>query len=176
MKFFVKYEINIFQASANQSIPSQRSVLIPTFPPTFIAPTQLLPRTKTTSSSVNTQTMPNVTTTNDSLRLAAEALFKSNSVHRFPSNQYICSDCHRTVKRCDVSVQTSLDDDKNHNTTSRLRLVSLTSSDDGLGGDGTWLSLDSPHSHMTTQEYHMGNTRQGYDKLSSCKIPGMHHV
>jgi len=119
--------------------------------------------------------VPDITaTTTDSLRLAAETLFKSNSVHRFPSNQFICSDCHRTVKRCDVSVQTSLDDDTNHNTTSRLRLVSLTASDDGLSGDSAWLSLDS---RMATQEYQMGNTRQVFhDKLSSCSIPGMHHV
>jgi hypothetical protein len=114
--------------------------------------------------------MSDVTTTSDSLRLAAETLFKSNSVHRFPSNQFICSDCHRTVKCCDVSVQTSLDND----TTSRLRLVSLTASDDGLSGDSAWLSLDS---RMATQEYQMGSTRQVFhDKLSSCSIPGMHHV
>jgi len=159
-------------------IPSQRSILIPTFPPSFVAPPSFL---TTATTSVNTQTTPNITTTADSLRLTAEALFKSNSVHRFPSTQFTCSDCHRTVKRCDVSVQTSLDDNTNHNATSRLRLVSLTSSDDGVSSDGAWLSLDSPISRMTTQEYQMGNTRQvfhdnTYDELSSSSIPGMYHV
>jgi hypothetical protein len=163
-------------------IPSQRNIVIPTFPPTFVAPPPLINTTATTtSSSVNTQTMSNVTTTTDSLRLAAEVLFKSNSVHRSPSNQFICSNCHRTVKSCDVSVQTSLDDDTDHNTTSRLRLVSLTSSDDGLSGDGAWFSLDSPRPRIATQEYQMGNTRptvhdKGYDELSSRSIPRMHHV
>jgi len=57
----------------------------------------------------------------------------------------------------------------------------LTSSDDGVSGDGAWPSLDSPHSRRTTQEYQMGNTRQvfhdnRYDELPSCSIPGMHHV
>jgi hypothetical protein len=118
---------------------------------------------------VNTQILPN-----DNLRLAAETLFKSNSVHRFPSTQFICSDCHRTVKCCDVSVQTSLDE----NTTSRVRLVSLTSSDDGLNNDAAWLSLDS---RMANQEYQSGNTKQIFydkesDKLPSRSIPRMHHV
>ncbi|CAF0736343.1 unnamed protein product [Rotaria sordida] len=115
--------------SANQYIPSQHSVLIPTFPPTFVAPHSLLTTTTITPSN-NTQTMSTIATTNDSLRLAAETLFKSNSVLRSPLTQFICSDCHRTVKRCDVSVQTSLDNNTNDNATSRLRLVSLTSSDD----------------------------------------------
>ena len=125
--------------------------------------------------------MPSVTTTTDNLRLAAEALFKSNSVHRSPSTQFICSDCHRTVKRCDVAVQTCLDNNTQSNATSRLRLVSLTASDDGLGGDGTWLSLDSPHPHMVSQEYQTNNTRQTlqhkkYDDISLRSIPRMHHV
>jgi hypothetical protein len=125
--------------------------------------------------------MPSVTTTTDSLRFAAEALFKSNSVHRSPSNQFLCSNCHRTVKCCDVSVQTCLDDKTNHNTTSRLRLVSLASSDDGLSGDGTWLSLDSSHLHMPAQEYQPSNTKQafqdkGYGEVSNSSIPRMHHV
>lgn len=174
---------NIFQASASPPIPPQRSILIPTFPPTFLAPPPLLTATTTTSSSVNTQTISNATTATDNLRITAETLFKSNSVNRFPSNQFICSDCHRTVKCCDVSVQTSLDSDNtNYNAGSRLRLVSLTSSDDGLGGgDGAWLSLDSPHPRTTAQEYQTGNTRQvlhdkRYNELPSCTIPGMHYV
>jgi hypothetical protein len=160
---------------ANQPITSQRSVSIPTFPPTFVSLPSLL---TTTSSPVNPQPTPNVTTTADNLRLTAQALFKSNSVHRSPSTQFQCSDCHRIVKRCDVSVQTSLDEKTNPNTTSRIRLVSLTSSDDGLTGDGTWLSLDSPHARMATQEYPIGHTRQALHdhEVSSRSIPRMHHV
>ncbi|CAF2872436.1 unnamed protein product [Rotaria sp. Silwood2] len=163
--------------STNQSIPSQCSVLMPTFPPAFVAPPPLF-TTTTIRPSKNTQTLSSMTTTNDSLRLAAEALFKSNSVHRFPSTQFMCSDCHRIVKRCDVSVQTSLDNVTNHDATSRLRLVSLTSSDDGLNGDDAWLSFDS---QMTGQKYQMNHSKQalqseGYDELSTCLIPKMHHV
>ncbi len=134
--------------------------------------------TTTTSSSVNPQPTPNITTKADSLRLTAEALFKSNSVHRFPSTQFQCSDCNRIVKRCDVSVQTSLNDKTNPNNTSRLRLVSLTSSDDGLTGDGPWLSLDSPHNRMATQEYPMAHTKQVLhdNEVPSRTIPRMHHV
>ena len=165
------FKNNLFQASTiNQ--PSQRSILIPTFPPTFVAPPALL--TTTSSSSVNSQPTPNITTTADSLRLTAEALFKSNSVHRFPSTQFQCSDCQRIVKRCDVSVQTSLE----NNNKSRLRLVSLTSSDDGLTGDGPWLSLDSPYTRTATQEYPLGHTRQVIyeNEVPSRTIPRMHHV
>ena len=135
--------------------------------------------TMTAPPPVNTQTMPNAAaTTADSLRLTGEALFKSNSVHRSPSTQFLCSNCHRTVKLCDVSVQTSLEDKNNPNTISRIRLVSLTPSDDGLGGDSTWLSLDS---RTPTQEYSIDNTKQGvhgdrYDQVSSRSIPRMHHV
>ncbi len=173
---------NSFQTSTpNQPITSQRSVLIPTFPPSFVAAPSFL---TTTPSSVNTQTTSNVmttTTADNNLRLTAEALFKSNSVHRSPSTQFQCPDCHRIVKRCDVSVQTSLDDKTDPKTTSRLRLVSLTSSDDGLAGDGTWLSLDSPHARMATQEYQKGHTKQvlhdnQYNEVSLRSIPGMHHV
>jgi hypothetical protein len=130
----------------------------------------------------NTQSTPTATTTTtDNLRLTAEALFKSSSVHRSPSAQFTCSDCHRTVKRCDVSVQTSLDDNINHNGISRLRLVSLTSSDDGLNGDGAWLSLDSSHPRMTTQEYQMNDTKnvfrdKKYEELPASSIPGMYYV
>jgi alpha-D-ribose 1-methylphosphonate 5-triphosphate diphosphatase PhnM len=137
--------------------------------------------TAASSSSVITQTTPTMTTAKDSLRLAAETLFKSNSVHRYPSNNFICSDCHRTFKRCDVSVQTSLDDNTNYGAASRLRLVSLTASDDGLGGDGTWLSLDPHQAQRTAQEYQMRNTiltpqDTRYDELSSRSMPRMHHV
>jgi hypothetical protein len=136
----------------------------------------------TYSSSSNTQTTPAMTTPTDNLRLTAEALFKSNSVHRCPSTQFTCSNCQKTIKCCDVSVQASLDDNTNHNGISRLRLVSLTSSDDGLsGGDGAWLSLDSPHPHMTTQEYQRNNTGQTfrdkrYEELPASSIPGMYYV
>ncbi|CAF0773524.1 unnamed protein product [Rotaria sp. Silwood1] len=162
--------------SANQFISSQRSVLIPTFPPTFVAPPPLL-TTTTMPAFNNTQTISATSTTNDSLRLAAEALFKSNSVHRSPSTQFICSDCHQIVKRCDVGVQTSLDNNTNHNITSRLRLVSLTSSDDGLSNDDAWVSFDS---QLTGQRYQMNHTRQalkneGHNELSTCSIPKMHH-
>ncbi|CAF0883940.1 unnamed protein product [Adineta steineri] len=170
--------------STNQPIPAQRSILIPTFPPTFMAqlPSISLPTTTTTSSSsVNTQTIPSMTTTNDNLRAAAEALFKSNSVHRSPSQQVTCSNCQRSIKRCDVSVQTSLDDKSDDSATSRLRLVSLTSSDDGHSGDGSWLPLDSPHPPLVVQEHPTSFSRpisqhKGYDAISVRSIPRMHHV
>ena len=117
----------------------------------------------------------------DNLRLAAEALFKSNSVHRSPSTQFTCSQCQRAVKCCDVSVQTSLDEKNNESAASRLRLVSLSASDDGHGNDGTWLSLDSPHAHLVAQEHPSNSTKQtfphrNYDDVSVRSIPRMHHV
>lgn len=143
---------------------------MPTFPPSFVAPPPLLTATTSIPSK-------NIQTTNDSLRLAAETLFKSNSVHRYPSTQFICSDCHRIVKCCDVSVQASLNDD-NNNVTPRLRLVSLTSSDDGLNNEDAWLSFDSG---TANQKYPMNHTRQAfqdkdYDDCSTSTIPKMHHV
>jgi hypothetical protein len=149
---------------------SQHSFLIPTFPPIFVAPLTML-NTTTPSSSTTTPTTPVPT---DNLRLA-ESLFKSNSVHRYPSTYFICSNCHRTVKFSDVSVQTSLDDP---GTTSRVRVVSLTSSDDGLHNNTAWVSLEPHHAHMTVQEYQMGNARRPSQDLGlpSSSIPGMHHV
>ncbi|UJR37214.1 hypothetical protein I4U23_029923 [Adineta vaga] len=163
--------------SINQPISSQRTMMLPTFPPTFVP---LLPPTSsssTTSSSINTQTtVPSMAATDDNLRLAANALFKSNSVHHFPSTQFICSACNRTIKRCDASIQTSLDGKPNPNEVSRLRLVSLSTSD-----DGAWLSLDSPHAHGAIQETPVTNTKQtfqhgNFDHVSIRPIPKMHHV
>jgi hypothetical protein len=68
---------------------------------------------------------------NDNLH-PAELLFKSNTVRRYPSTHFSCSNCHQTIKCCDVSVQTSLDD---NGSISRKRVVLLTASDDGLSGD-----------------------------------------
>ena len=171
----------MFQTSANQPIVSQHSILVPTFPPTFLAPPPLL-TTTTISPSNNTQTACTFSTINDNLRLVAEALFKSNSVHRSPSTQFVCSNCHRTIKRCDISIQTSLHDNTNDKESSRLRLVSFTSSDDGRNDDDSgWLSFDSAHSHVTSQDYPVNNTTQSFqnkrsDKLSTYSIPETHHI
>ncbi|CAF1679096.1 unnamed protein product, partial [Adineta ricciae] len=159
--------------SMNQPVTSQRSMVLPTFPPTFVP---LLPPTSTvTTPLINTPTVPLMTTTNDNLRMAAETLFKSNSVHRSPSTQYICSECHRTVRRCDVSVQASLDDRSNQNDPSRLRLVSLPTSD-----DGAWLTLDSPPAFSIVQETSLKNAKQtfeqrNYNDVSVRPLPRMHH-
>jgi hypothetical protein len=117
---------------------------------------------------------PTTTTITNNLRLA-ESLFKSNTVHRYPSTHFICSNCHQTVKCCDVSVQTSLDD---HGTPSRARVISLTASDDGINTDTIRASLEHHHGHMTVQEYQMGNTRRPSEDLglSFNSIPQMHHV
>ncbi|CAF2390746.1 unnamed protein product [Rotaria sp. Silwood2] len=69
-------------------------VIIPTFPPIFVTP---LPLHNTTSSP-----SPVVTSTiTDDFHLA-ESLFKLNTVHRYPSSHFICSNCHRTIKYCDI--------------------------------------------------------------------------
>ncbi|CAF4769642.1 unnamed protein product, partial [Rotaria magnacalcarata] len=164
-------------APSNQSTISERSVLIPTFPPTIVAPPRFL-TTIPVPSSNSTQNMSSISTTNANLRLASEALFKSNSVHRYPSTQFTCSDCHRIVRVCDVSVQASLDNKIDENAASRLRLVSLTSSDDGLAGDDAWFSFDSP---LNGQKNHTNHPIQvlkdeRYDGLSKCTLPKMHHV
>jgi hypothetical protein len=164
----------IFQTSINPSTQSQHSVVIPTFPPTFVTSFSMV-NTTSSSPSIVTQTTPTATIATDNLRLA-QSLFKSNSVHRYPSTHFICSNCHQTVKCCDVSVQTSLDD---QNTTSRIRVVSLTSSDDGLhSSDTTTISLEPHHAHMTLQQYQMGNVRRPSQDagLPSNSIPQMHHV
>jgi hypothetical protein len=137
--------------STNQS---QHTVIVPTFPPTFTTSFPLF----NTSSSIN-QTI--ATVNNDNLHLA-ESLYKSNNVHRYPSTYFICSNCHKTIKYSDVSVQTSLDD-------LRRRVVSFTDSDDG--------NLHN-HSHMTVKEYQQGHTRRSsHDStLISNSIPQMHHV
>ena len=131
--FSSSFDFFVLQTSTNQSV--QRPVLLPTFPPTFFAPPTLL------------------TTTNrlpvENVRRTAETLFKSNSVHRFPTNTFVCSHCERLVKQCDVSVQTSLTANQNHHETepSRLRLVSTSSTD-----DGAWISLDSSASYHVENE------------------------
>ena len=151
----------------------QRSVLIPTFPPTFVAPPSMFTTATTNTSSVTTlSTASQAATAANNLRLTAQTLFKSNTVHRSPSTQILCSNCQQTVRRCDVSVQTSLDDQMiNSNSTSRLRLISLTGSDDGLNNDGTWLALDS---RINIQEYPMDDTQQLFHESRS--TPRMHHV
>jgi hypothetical protein len=138
-------------------------MVIPTFPPTYATPLPLFNTTIPSSSGINP------TTANDNLRLA-ESLFKTNTVHRYPSTHYICSNCHQTIKCSDVSVQTSLDD---HHTTSRTRVVSLTASSDGLSGGTTRVSLD--HGHMTVKEYQSGRLSQD-TSLPSHSIPQMHDV
>lgn len=161
---------------------SQRSVLIPTFPPTFVAPPSMLTTTMTNTSSVTTPNAASqAATAANNLRLTAETLFKSNSVHRSPSTQFLCSNCHQTVRRCDVSVQTSLDDRINPQSTSRLRLISLSTSDDGQTNDGAWLALDSPHARLNMQEYPIDETKEllhdnRYNEVSSRTTPRMHHV
>jgi len=115
-----------------QSHPTQRTIVMPTFPPIFVPPPPLL--------TAPTQPPP---PSNENLRLA-EALFKSNSVNRSPSTLFTCSNCSQTMKRCDVSVQTSLDKPNKFNSTSRLRLISSTSDEDITNeNDGAWLSLES---------------------------------
>lgn len=143
--------------------------MIPTFPPSFVALPTLI-STASSSTSNNTQTIPPFETNDENLRLAAEALFKSNSVHRSPSTQFVCSDCRRIVKRCDVSVQASLDDNVAYDGKSRLRLVSLTSSDDGLNNEDAWLSLDSRLADKRSQ------INQTCQKDGYFSIPKMHHV
>lgn len=151
--------------------------MLPTFPPTFVAPPPLLTTTTTTTNPLlkNPQTDK---TTHENLRFAAEALFKSNSVDRSPSTHFICSDCRRTVKLCDVSVQASLDNKSGDNGRSRLRLVSLTSSDDGLTNDDAWFSYDS---NTTSRKGAMNHGKQTlnddlYDDLSTGTIPKLQHV
>ena len=131
----------------------QHSLLMPTFPPTFVAS---LP------SVSNHPPSPSIPGTN--LRLA-ESLFKSNSVHRFPSVQYLCSECRRTVKCSDVSVQTN----------ARLRLLSPTTSEDGLVEEKPWVPVEVK---PLVQGPFFGYTRRvSQEKGSSpCTIPGMHHV
>jgi hypothetical protein len=145
-------------------------MIIPTFPPTFVTSLPLI-NTATSSSPVTNQ---NTKIAADNLRLA-ESLFKSNTVHRYPSTYFICSNCHRTVKCCDVSVQTTLHD---HGTTSRIHVVTLTASDDELNRDTPWISLEPHHEHMILQEYQMGYLgRPSQDAgLASNSIPQMHHV
>ena len=138
--------------------------------------------TPTNTSSVTTpSTSSQATTAANNLRLTAETLFKSNSVHRSPSTQFLCSNCQQTVRRCDVSVQTSLDDQTNPHSASRLRLISLTASDDGQTNDGTWLALDSPHVRLNLQEYPIDETKEllhddRFNEVSSRSTPRMHHV
>lgn len=131
--------------------------------------------TTNTSSVTTSTTASQAATAANNLRLTAQTLFKSNSVHRSPSTQFLCSNCHQTVRRCDVSVQTSLDDQMiNSDSTSRVRLISLTGSDDGVNNDGTWLALDSPHTRVNMQEYPMDNTQHLFHESRS--TPRMHHV
>jgi hypothetical protein len=153
----------------NHSTQPQHSILIPTFPPTFVTSIPMV-NTTTSSSSPSSVLQPTTTTVADNLRLA-ESLFKSTTVHRYPSSHYICSNCHQTIKCCDVSVQTSLDE---HSTTSRIRGISFTPSDDDINT----ISLEPHHAHMTIQAYQLGNTRRSSQdaELSSSSIPQMHHV
>jgi hypothetical protein len=106
-------------------------------------------------------------TKTDNLRLA-ESLFKSNTVHRYPSTNFICSNCHKTIKCCDVSVQTS-----------QIGVVPLTPSKGELNSDTGWISLE-PHNHihMTVQGYQMGNTKRLSQDigLPSNSIPQMHRI
>jgi hypothetical protein len=60
---------------------SQHTVIVPTFPPTFA-----------TALCIN-----------DNLR-------QVETIHPYPSKSFICSNCHKTVKYSDVSVQTTFDD------------------------------------------------------------------
>ncbi len=146
-----------FQTYTNQS---PHNVLIPTFPPTFVTsfPMHNVP---TSSPSIINQTKT------DNLRLA-ESLFKSNTVHRYPSTNFICSNCHKTIKCCDVSVQTS-----------QIGVVPLTPSKGELNSDTGWISLE-PHNHihMTVQGYQMGNTKRLSQDigLPSNSIPQMHRI
>ncbi|CAF1172852.1 unnamed protein product [Rotaria sordida] len=153
--------------------PSSHNILIPTFPPIFVTSLPLLNTTNSSSSTV-TQTPSTTTITIDNLRLS-ETLFKSNTVHRYPSSHFICSNCHQTIKCCDVSVQTSLDD---HNTISKIHVISHTASDDEFNGDTTWTSYEPHGTHMTVQEYQMGHARKvSHDTgLPSNSIPQMHRV
>jgi hypothetical protein len=155
--------INDFTSSQTSTNQSQYSIIVPTFPPNF---TTAIPLFNT--SGIN---QTNATVTNDNLRIA-ESLYKSNTVHRYPSSYFICSNCHKTVKCSDVSVQTSIDDP-------RIRVVSLTASDDGLNCNPTSTSLESyNHLHMTVKEYQQGSTRRSSHEavLSSDSIPQMHRV
>ncbi|CAF1164849.1 unnamed protein product [Rotaria sordida] len=153
--------------------PLSHNILIPTFPPIFVTSLPLLNTTNSSSSTV-TQTPSTTTITIDNLRLS-ETLFKSNTVHRYPSSHFICSNCHQTIKCCDVSVQTSLDD---HNTISKIHVISHTASDDEFNGDTTWTSYEPHGTHMTVQEYQMGHARKvSHDTgLPSNSIPQMHRV
>ncbi len=146
-------------------------MIIPTFPPSFATSLPLLNTTTSYLPTINQTTA----IVNDNLRLA-ESLFKSNTVHRYPSSHFICSNCHQTIKCCDVSVQTSLD---HLDTTSRKRVVSLIVGDDELTGNIARVSLEPHnHAHMTVKEYQRGITRSPSQDagLPSNSIPQMHHV
>lgn len=125
--------------------------------------------TTNTSSVATPSTTSQTATAANNLRLTAETLFKSNTVHRSPSAPFLCSNCQQTVRRCDVSVQASLDEQINSTATSRLRLISLTGSD-----DGTWLALDSPHARLNMPDYPIDETKQLFRE--SRTTPRMHHV
>lgn len=148
---------------------TQRSILMPTFPPIFVPPPQL----------ITTTTVTNELNTNENLRLA-ETLFKSNSVNRSTTTSVVCSNCSRTIKRCDVSVQTSLDKSNKFNLTSRLRLISSTSDEETTNeNDGAWISLDSPHERKVTNEFYPINSTKSIipeNKFSTSNIPGVYDV
>ena len=172
-EFMSTTEVTNQEAAKN----TQHSMMMPTFPPTFITSLAMMQSNSNVPSVTQSPTSNTLATANEKLRLA-ESLFKSTSVHRYPSTNFVCSNCNRTLKCADVSIQTSLDESVSRGSTSRLRVVSLTSSDDGTGGDAGWLSLDPHHAPMTVQEYQLGQTRRpSHDPgFSSFSIPGMHHV
>jgi hypothetical protein len=149
---------------------SQHSVIIPTFPSIFVTLPPLLNTTTSSSSPVISQT---TTIATDTLPLA-KSLFKSNTVHRYPSTYFICSNCHRTNKCCDVSVQTSLHD---HSTTSSIYVVLLTTADDEVNRDTSRISLEPHHAHLVVKEYQMGYlARPSQDAaLPSDATAQMHH-
>ena len=167
----------IAQGSTQPSPASQRSILMPTFPPTFVAPPSFL----TASPSVSA-VPPWTGSQTENLRLAAEALFKSNSVHRSPSTNYFCSNCRQSVQRCDASIQASLDGTVNRAQASRLRLISMASDDEGLASDGAWLSIDPTHPQPISQDYPTNETKPvptygaGYLPFSSYPTSTMYQV
>lgn len=163
----------LIQAPPTPTGQSQRSIVVPTFPPTFVTSIQWINRSNS-SSPVNTPTMSKKLTPPNNLRLA-ESLFKSNSVLRQPSVRFVCSNCQQAVKCCDASVQTSAIDDKKQ---CRGRIVSHTGSDDEFNNNTPWIPLESHYANMTVQEYQLGGSRKPtyQSSLPAKATPQMHDI
>ncbi|CAF3360506.1 unnamed protein product [Rotaria socialis] len=155
----------------SQHLQSPHSIVIPTFPPSFATTLQWLNATNCALSADNHSA---TIAAMDNLQLA-ETLFKSNNVHRYPSTQFTCAKCHRTVKCCDISVQTSFADDSS---TSRIDAVSHASPNSEHYIDSGWVPFEPHCLHMKVKKYQIGNIRKTHQDigLRANSIPQMHHV